>query len=215
MEAKDETTKPPPAPIVSQFVIVGLNNIVRNLEMLAQISKHQAKTNEPTQLKVDQDSDQDLDGTMSSTAISKHSTMGGISRFRKGSADRGQHFSVIFTLQSSYIQSSMLYEHLPQLVANASRAHSSRPSTKLLQLRSSFHPRLCAALGLPHVSFIGLVDGAPHSISLLNELQRSVADIEIPWLDEATTLRYIPTKVNIIESVGSGLTKTESTKVVA
>jgi hypothetical protein len=99
------------------------------------------------------------------------------------------HFSAIFVPRS--LQPPILHAHLPQLVVTASLAHPELPVTRLVQLPKGCDARLSEALGLPRVSFIGILDGAPHSKSL---------EIEIPWLAEAKKSVYLPVKINAIES---------------
>jgi hypothetical protein len=108
------------------------------------------------------------------------------------------HFSVIFVPRSS--QPPILHAHLPQLVVTASLAHPELPATRLVQLPKGCDARLSEALGLPRVSFIGILDGAPHSKSLVDLVRGCVPEIEIPWLAEAKKPVYLPVKVNAIES---------------
>jgi ribonuclease P/MRP protein subunit POP3 len=50
------------------------------------------------------------------------------------------------------------------------------------------------------VSFIGLVEAAPHSKSLVEVVRRCVPEIEIPWLKEVRESKYLPVKINAIET---------------
>jgi hypothetical protein len=108
------------------------------------------------------------------------------------------HFSAIFVPRSS--QPPILHAHLPQLVVTASLAHPELPVTRLVQLPKGCEARLSEALGLPRVSFIGILDGAPHSKSLVDLVRGCVPEIEIPWLTEAKKSVYLPVKINAIES---------------
>ena len=108
------------------------------------------------------------------------------------------HFSAIFVPRSS--QPSILHAHLPQLVTTASLANPELPATRLIQLPKGCEARLSAALGLPRVSFIGMLDGAPHSKSLVDLVRECVPEIEVLWLEEAKKSVYLPLKVNVIES---------------
>jgi hypothetical protein len=107
-------------------------------------------------------------------------------------------FSAIFVPRSS--QPPILHSHLPQLVATASAANPELPATRLVQLPKGCEARLSEALRLPRVSFIGLLDGAPHSKSLVDTVREGVPVIEIPWLEEAKKSVYLPLKINAIES---------------
>jgi hypothetical protein len=108
------------------------------------------------------------------------------------------HFSAILVPRSS--QPSTLHAHLPQLIATASLAYPELPATRLVQLPKGCDARLCEALGLPRVSFIGILDGAPHSKSLVDLVRECVPEIEIPWLQEAKKAVYLPVKINAIET---------------
>jgi hypothetical protein len=107
------------------------------------------------------------------------------------------HFSAIFVPRSS--QPPILHAHLPQLVVTASLANPELPVTRLVQLPKGCDARLSQALGLPRISFIGLLDGAPHSKSLVDIVREYVPEIEIPWLKEAKKSVYMPVKINAIE----------------
>jgi hypothetical protein len=123
-------------------------------------------------------------------------------RAPKESLDEGEHvnhhFSAIFVPRSS--QPPILHAHLPQLVVTASLAHPELPVTRLVQLPKGCDARLSEALGLPRVSFIGILEGAPHSKSLVDLVRECVPEIEIPWLAEAKKSVYLPVKINAIES---------------
>ena len=112
--------------------------------------------------------------------------------------DVHRHFSAIFVTQAS--QPPILGVHLPQLVTTASLANPELPATRLVQLPKGCEARLSEALALPRVSFIGILDGAPHSKSLVDLARECVPVIEIPWLEEAKKSVYLPLKINAIES---------------
>jgi ribonuclease P/MRP protein subunit POP3 len=109
-----------------------------------------------------------------------------------------RHFSAIFVLRSS--QPSILHMHLPQLIRTASLAYPELPATRLVQLPNGCDARLCEVLGLPRVSFIGILDGAPFSKALVDLVRECVPEIEIPWLQEAKKPVYLPVKINTIET---------------
>lgn len=108
------------------------------------------------------------------------------------------HFSAIFVPRSS--QPAILNAHLPQLIATASLSHPELPATRLVQLPKGCDARLCEALGLSRVSFIGLLDSAPHCKSLVDVVRECVPEIEVPWLQEAKKSVYLPVKINEIET---------------
>lgn len=108
------------------------------------------------------------------------------------------HFSAIFVPRNS--QPAILNAYLPQLIATASLSHPELPATRLVQLPNGCDARLCEALGLSRVSFIGLLDSAPHCKSLVDVVRECVSEIEVPWLQEAKKSLYLPIKINEIET---------------
>lgn len=92
------------------------------------------------------------------------------------------------------------------MIAAASLAQPSLPATRLVQLPPGSEERLSKALGLPRVSFLGILSGAPHAASLVDLVQECVKPIEIPWLREAKEQKYLPVKINAIQTT-AGLGK--------
>lgn len=113
---------------------------------------------------------------------------------------RDCHFSAVFVLPSCL--PSVLQGHLPQLVATASLAHLSLPATRLVQLPKGCESRLCANLGLQRASVIGILDGAPHSGSVVDLVREHVPEIHIPWLQEARNNEYQEVKIKGVETFG-------------
>lgn len=189
----------PPSPEISPFVVVGLNTITRNLELSSQkvvpLTLHGSSD---TQI-VDEGSQQDVVMAEDSSTERKSLGTSKTPKATEGSLQHnGTHFAAIFVLRSS--QPAVLHAHLPQLIATASLAHPQLLPTKLVQLPKGCDARLCAALGLSRVSFIGILEGAPYSKTLLDLVRESVRDVEIKWLQEMQTPLYNPVKINMIES---------------
>jgi ribonuclease P/MRP protein subunit POP3 len=107
-------------------------------------------------------------------------------------------FSVIFVSQTN--QSGILHAQIPQLVATASLAYPDSPATRLIQLYKGSEERLCDALGIPRVSCVGIFESAPFSISLIDLIRECVPPMEIAWLKEAMDAKYLPLKVNSIQT---------------
>ncbi|TVY28478.1 hypothetical protein LHYA1_G003469 [Lachnellula hyalina] len=165
-------TSKPPVPNISSFVVVGLNSIVRHLESSSKASKpEQTRDYFIEVIKADE------------LAKPQPST----------------HFSAIFVPIST--QPSILNAQLPRLIATASKEHQGLPATRLVQLPKDCDARLCEALGLSRVSFIGLLEGAPHSKALVELVRKSVSEIGVPWLQEAKKGKYLPVNINAIETL--------------
>jgi ribonuclease P/MRP protein subunit POP3 len=177
----------PPPPEISSFIAVGLNSIARSLESSSRRSRPNIQATEgggDGELPATVDKSREPDAKQGFRVDAKHPLEG--------------HFSVIFVCRSS--QSTVLYEHLPQLLYTASLAHPELPATRLVELPNSSEARLCEALGIPRVSFIGIFDGAPHSKSLVDLVRECVPKIEIPWLQQAKESKYLPVKITAIET---------------
>jgi ribonuclease P/MRP protein subunit POP3 len=118
------------------------------------------------------------------------------------------HFSVIFVCRS--YQPTILHDHLPQLITTASLAHPELPATRLVELPKDSDARLCKALSIPRVSFIGILEGAPSSKSLVDLIRECVPEIEIPWLQQAKESKYLPVKINAIETFSTVVKKDQA-----
>lgn len=95
---------------------------------------------------------------------------------------------------------SIMHSHLPLLTKTASLATPSSPPIRLVMLRKGAEERLGAALALPRVGLIGLIEGAPDSKGLIDFIRVCVSQVEVPWVQEAMTGQYLPVKVNEIET---------------
>ncbi|CZT01224.1 uncharacterized protein RAG0_08960 [Rhynchosporium agropyri] len=186
------------SPEISSFIMIGLNSITRSLEALSQKSKPIAITTgqegpqpEPNQIadSVIAESSVSSQGQKISKAPEKNTEL---------DISATQHFAAIFVPRSS--QPPILHAHLPQLIATASLAHPSLAPTRLVQLPKGCDARLCDALGLPRVSFIGILEGAPHSKALVELVRENVSEIDVPWLREMREKKYLGVKINAMQT---------------
>ncbi|KAI9641473.1 RNase P and RNase MRP subunit [Ciborinia camelliae] len=174
----EKSSETPPPPEISSYVVTGLNSIHRILE---ESSKKILETKETLGSPETETSPQ-TNEVLSPNPQNPPQT----------------HFSAIFVARSN--QPSILNAHLPQIIATASKAHPANPSTRLVQLPKGSETRIAAALGLPRVSFLGILDDAPRSKALIDLIRNSVEEIDIPWLDEAKKAEYLETKINSIQT---------------
>ncbi|KAI1637183.1 hypothetical protein F4809DRAFT_605846 [Biscogniauxia mediterranea] len=117
-------------------------------------------------------------------------------------------YSVIFVARSG--QPSILNNHLPQMVAVASKAHPSRTPIRLVGLSKACQDRLSESVGIPRVSYIGLYEDAPNSKPLVDFVRQHVPAIEATWLEEASRAEYRETNINVIETfIGSKKQRTK------
>jgi ribonuclease P/MRP protein subunit POP3 len=252
-DAAPRLTETPAPPEISSVVMIGLNNIVRSLQSLSQLSKPPALSKDLESHKddsgklstssgspakraskskvVDPDPKKDDPGETSKSPNSPTLVTSEKSLVDNSMDDSGRvpssrspagttksnpspippHFSAIFVPASS--PPSIIHAHLPILIFTASFAHPNLPPTRLVTLPKGSEARLCEALGLPRVSFIGILEDAPYSTGLVDLVRESVPAIEIPWLSEIKREEYLGVKINAIETfVGAG--KKEKEKVV-
>lgn len=111
--------------------------------------------------------------------------------------------STVFVSMAS--KNSVLAAHFPRLVAAASRSGSENP-IKLVLLPRVAEEKLCAAMGINRAGFVAVHEGAPHGGQLLEYVHANVADIEVPWIDQANKKQYLPLKV-ISTKASVGLSK--------
>jgi ribonuclease P/MRP protein subunit POP3 len=181
----------PSPPEISPYIVVGLGNVSRSLESLSRKSK----PSEPSLA----DSERNSQSQESAPNEGKDEKISAPLTGLEGDLFRC-HFSAVFVLSSTL--PSILQEHLPQLVATASLAHPLLPATRLVRLPKGCDSRLCTVLGLQRVSVIGILDGAPHSKSLLHFIRAHVPEIQIPWHEEARKNKYLPVKIKAVETFG-------------
>ncbi|KAI4135135.1 MAG: hypothetical protein LQ347_000923 [Umbilicaria vellea] len=97
-------------------------------------------------------------------------------------------------------QASILASHVPLLVHRASLARPALPATRLVNLSKGAEARLCAALHLPRVTFVGLFEDAPNATPLIDFVRERVAPIEVPWLKAVSLGLYMPVEIKAIET---------------
>jgi len=97
-------------------------------------------------------------------------------------------------------QPSILYSHLPLLIKIASLAAASSPPPRLVSLPKGSEERLSAALSIPRVGLIGLIEGAPNADSFIGFIRQQVPEVEVPWLHEAVAGAYLPVNIKAIQT---------------
>ena len=106
--------------------------------------------------------------------------------------------AAVFVPQSDH--APILTSHLPLLVYTASLVRRSSPAIRLVNLPKRAEARLCAALHLPHVSFVGLFEGAPNATPLIDFVTERVDPVEVPWFKEAGMGTYMPVETKSLET---------------
>ncbi|KAK4237058.1 hypothetical protein C8A03DRAFT_16366 [Achaetomium macrosporum] len=105
-------------------------------------------------------------------------------------------YTVVFVARSG--QSSAFHCHFPQMVALAAGSQSPDQAVRLVGFSKACEERLTAALGIPRVSSIALREGAPQAKGLVEFVREHVAPIEIAWLKEARSARFLETRIDAV-----------------
>lgn len=106
--------------------------------------------------------------------------------------------TAVFVTRSSHLPA--LYSYLPLSVKLASLSVPSSPSIRIITLPEGAEDRLKAALGIARVGMVGLIDGAPSALSLIQFIRENVPELEIPWLQEAVKGAYLAVKIKAIQT---------------
>ncbi|MCJ1473222.1 hypothetical protein MMC13_001873, partial [Lambiella insularis] len=96
---------------------------------------------------------------------------------------------------------SVLYAHLPQLIATASLAFPSDPTIRLIALPHGAGKRMSIVLQISRVGIVGLLGGAPHAAPLIELIREHVPPVEVPWLDNLRQGNYLPVGINSTKTV--------------
>ncbi|KAK8020552.1 hypothetical protein PG990_005690 [Apiospora arundinis] len=108
-------------------------------------------------------------------------------------------YSVVFVARSG--QPSGINSHLPQMVAASSGLHPLQSPIRLVGFSKSCEQRLAAALGIPRVSCIGVMEDAPNSKALTDFIHKRVPAIDVSWMKEVVSGGYKDTKIKTIETI--------------
>jgi len=93
----------------------------------------------------------------------------------------------------------MAVAHLPVLAAYASLVQSATPATRIVMFNINAEKQLAIVLGLPKVGAVGIMEGGESS-SLINFVREHVPPVDVPWIREAGSGKYLPLKVVVQES---------------
>ncbi|KAK4157924.1 hypothetical protein C8A00DRAFT_39776 [Chaetomidium leptoderma] len=116
---------------------------------------------------------------------------------KRGEADSKadpRPYAVVFVARSG--QSSAFHCHFPQMVALAAQPQPADKAVRLVGFSKACEDRLSAAIGIPRVSSIGLREDAPQARALVEYVREHVAPVEVAWLREAQSARYLETKID-------------------
>ncbi|KAI9723364.1 MAG: hypothetical protein M1812_001248 [Candelaria pacifica] len=108
------------------------------------------------------------------------------------------HLAAIFVPRDA--QPPLLHAHLPTLTVTASLSNPTLPQTRLVSLPKAAESKMMAALGLPCVGFVGLMESAPNASSLVDFVREHVSIVEAAWLKEVRAGVYLPVNINMIST---------------
>ena len=103
----------------------------------------------------------------------------------------------------SFEKPSIMYSHLPLLAKTASQASPSMSATRVVILPKGAEERLSAALAIPRVGLVGLLNEAPNAASMVEFIRYIVPDIAIPWFKEAAEGVYLPVAIKEVQKTAS------------
>lgn len=94
------------------------------------------------------------------------------------------------------------------MVAVASKSQSKEEKIRLVGFSKSCEERLATALGIPRVSSVALRADAPQAKGLVDFVREHVAPIEVAWLQEAGSGKFLETNIEAVPTkIGSKKTK--------
>jgi len=156
----------PPAPEITSYLTLGFNTTVRYLENLSVASRPQTLTN---------------------TGIQASKETSETSRSPR------MPLAAVFVCRTNL--PPILTSVLPLLTETASLAYPQEQPIRLISLSEKAEARLAQALHQPKVGFIGLQSNAPGARGLIELVRDSIEPVDVPWLKEAGSAKYMPPKV--------------------
>lgn len=109
-------------------------------------------------------------------------------------------YSVIFVARSG--PPSAFFNHLPQMIAAASRAQHLAEPIRLVGISRACEERLSACMGVPRVTSVAIrgADDTAQLKALVRFVRERVPAVEAPWLEEVGKGTYTETKINTIQA---------------
>lgn len=108
----------------------------------------------------------------------------------------------------------MAVAHLPVLAAYASLTKSTTSAIRIVAFDVIAEKRLATVLGLPRVGAVGIMEGGEGS-ALVDFVRKHVAPVDVPWIREAGSAKYLALKVAVQESKSTREQKGKSKSAAA
>lgn len=123
----------------------------------------------------------------------------GLSHITRTLQSRADTYTLVFVVRSG--PPSAFSNHLPQMVAVASKAWAPAEPVRLVGFSKSCQERLSACMGIPRVTSIAIKPGDMAQLkALVDFVQKRVAPVCVPWLEEAGQAAFRETRINTIQA---------------
>ena len=100
-------------------------------------------------------------------------------------------------------QPSVMYSHLPLLLKTAALASPSCARPRLVTLPKGAETRLGAAIGVPRVGLIGLLEDATPAVELIDFVRLHTPEFEESWLGRGAGKDYRPLNIKVSQTNNS------------
>lgn len=108
-------------------------------------------------------------------------------------------YTLVFVVRSG--PPSAFFDHLPQMVAVASKAWALSEPVRLVGFSKSCGDRLSACLGIPRVTSLAIRRHDTAQLkALVDFVQARVPPVCAPWLEEAGLGEFRPSKINTLQA---------------
>lgn len=115
------------------------------------------------------------------------------------SSQKVEPYSLVFVVRSG--PPSTFFDHLPRMIAVASKAWALAEPVRLVGFSKSCEDRLSACMGIPRVTSVAVKQGGMAPLKALADFVRErVPPIRAPWLEEAEKVVFRETKINTIQA---------------
>ncbi|KAF1967781.1 hypothetical protein BU23DRAFT_559117 [Bimuria novae-zelandiae CBS 107.79] len=155
-EAHELPDAPPPPPEIGNHILIGLNSVTRHLEALAAQTAPQDKEKQNPS-----DQGQDQSKTSNPRPVA------------------------LVLIPHNHPTSSLPHAHIPTLVHLSTLNSSPETATRLLAFPPGCEPDIAAALHIPHVGALAVMEGAPGADALVAYVREQVGLTRCAWIDEA------------------------------
>lgn len=180
-------------PEISNHILIGINSVTRHLEALAaQTAPQTMPAHTPsstTKGSVVEDTDGKEEGV-------DHSKTREATDSREDELPTTALRKLAFVLiPHNHPSSSLPHAHIPTLLHLSALNTPSDTATRLLAMPPGCESDIAAALHIPHVGALAVMEGAPGADALIAYVREQAATTRCPWIDEAMKPEWKPVKM--------------------